>query len=148
MDNLERMLRRWSEAHLIDSGTADRILQFEAENGKGRRWPAILAVSFGTLMLCAGVLLFVASHWDELAPDSRFLLILGLVAVFHVTAALLARKVPVAGVALHFAGSAALGAGIFLAAQIFNLDEHWPTGLLLWAAGAGLAWIILRQWPQ
>ena len=24
-----------------------------------------------------------------------------------------------------------------LAGQIFNLDEHWPSGILLWAVGAG-----------
>ncbi len=148
MDNLERKLRRWSDAHLIDSATAERILQFERETGKGKRWPAILAVSFGTLMLCAGVLLFVASHWDTLSPASRFSLVLGLVAVFHVTASLLGPKVPAVGVALHVAGTASLGAGIFLAAQIFNLEEHWPSGILLWAIGAALAWMILRQWPQ
>src|SRR5262249_19516001 len=25
---------------------------------------------------------------------------------------------------------------------------HWPGGIMLWALGAVLAWIILRQWPQ
>lgn len=148
MDSLERMVQRWSDAHLIDSSTRERILQFEREADKGRRWPAILAIAFGTLMLCAGVLLFVAAHWDELSPGSRFSLVLFMVAVFHVAASLLGSRVPAVGVALHFAGSAALGAGIFLAAQIFNLEEHWPGGLLMWAIGAVLAWAILRQWPQ
>ena len=42
----------------------------------------------------------------------------------------------------------ALGAGIFLAGQIFNLEEHWPGGLMLWALGAMLALAILRDGPH
>src|SRR5689334_12274289 len=99
-------------------------------------------------MLCAGILLFVAAHWDELAPAQRFALVLSMVAVFHVAAVLLGEKVPAMGVALHVAGTACLGAGIYMAGQIFNLQEHWPGGVMLWAFGAGFAWLILRQWPQ
>src|SRR5262249_40101435 len=43
---------------------------------------------------------------------------------------------------------ACLGAGIYLAGQIFNLEEHWPGGLMLWSLGAIIAWLILKQWPQ
>jgi hypothetical protein len=41
-----------------------------------------------------------------------------------------------------------LGAGIFLAGQIFNMAERWPAGVLLWAAGAWLAWWLLRHQAQ
>ena len=149
MADLERQLERWVEAQLIDPLAAGRILEFERAAPKERlRWPAILAIGFGTLMLCAGILLFVAAHWDEISPAQRFTLVLGLVAVFHVAAGLLSSKVPNIGVALHFAGTVCLGAGIFLAGQIFNLEEHWPGGVMLWALGAILAWLVLRQWPQ
>lgn len=49
---------------------------------------------------------------------------------------------------LHGVGTVALGAGLFLAGQLFHLEAHWPLGLLLWAIGAGLGWALLRQWPQ
>jgi uncharacterized membrane protein len=52
------------------------------------------------------------------------------------------------GLALHAIGTVALGGGIFLAGQIFNLQEHWPGGILLWAIGAVLTWIVLRDWLQ
>jgi len=71
-----------------------------------------------------------------------------MVAIFHIAAGLSASRVPVMGTGLHFAGSVALGAGVFLSGQIFNLQEHWPGGILLWAAGAVIAWLVLRQWPQ
>src|SRR5262245_58293487 len=145
----EKDLERWVEARLIDASTAERIREFEQDSGRKRlRWPAILAIGFGALMLCAGILLFVASHWDELSPAQRFSLVLAMVAVFHVAAVLLGSKVPAMGVALHVAGTATLGAGIYMAGQIFNLQEHWPGGLMLWSLGAVIAWLILRQWPQ
>lgn len=148
MDNLQTRLERWRAAQIIDSSTVERILEFEDSNRQKRRWPMILSIGFGTLMLCAGVFLFVAAHWDDLSPSARFELVLGLVAVFHVAASLLSSKVPSVGIALHVAGTAALGAGIFLAGQIFNMQEHWPGAILLWAIGAVLAWLILRHWPQ
>lgn len=145
----EKDLERWVDAHLIDPLTADRIREFENDSGKKRwRWPAILAISFGALMLCAGILLFVAAHWDELPPWQRFSLVLAMVAVFHVAASVLGEKVHSIGIALHAAGTASLGAGIYMAGQIFNLQEHWPGGLLLWSLGAVIAWLVLRQWPQ
>ncbi|HET7873569.1 MAG TPA: DUF2157 domain-containing protein, partial [Terriglobales bacterium] len=149
MADLEKQLQRWIDARLIEAAAAGRIRQFEEESGKGRlRWPAMLAVGFGALMLCAGILLFVAAHWDEYSPLQRFSLVLAMVALLHVSAGLLGTKVPAIAVALHCAGTAALGAGIFLAGQIFNLEEHWPGGVMLWALGATLAWLVLRQWPQ
>jgi uncharacterized membrane protein len=145
----EKYLERWVDAHLIDPLTADRIREFENASDKKRlRWPAVLAVSFGALMLCAGILLFVAAHWAELAPGQRFALILFMVAVFHVAASILGEKVPSIGIALHTAGTASLGAGIYMAGQIFNLQEHWPGGLMLWSLGAVIAWLVLKQWPQ
>jgi uncharacterized membrane protein len=49
---------------------------------------------------------------------------------------------------LHAVGTAALGGAIFLGGQIFNMQEHWPTGILLWAIGALAGWWMLRAWPQ
>jgi len=146
---LDKDLRRWLDAQLIDAVTADRIRKFEKESQQERlRWPALIAIAFGVLLLCAGVLLFVAAHWDKLSPGQRFALVAGMVAVFHIAAGLSAGKVPAMGTGLHFAGTIALGAGVFLSGQIFNLQEHWPGGILLWTVGAVIAWLILRQWPQ
>lgn len=145
----DKDLERWVEARLIDPPTAERIREFEKDSSKKKlRWPAILAIGFGALMLCAGILLFVAAHWDDLAPGQRFSLVLAMVAVFHVAAVVLGQKVPAMGIALHVAGTTCLGAGIYMAGQIFNLQEHWPGGLMLWSLGAVAAWLILRQWPQ
>jgi uncharacterized membrane protein len=146
----EKLLDRWAGAGLMDAGVADRIRAWEAEQEKsgGLRWPVLLAVSFGGILLGAGVLLFVAAHWDDLSPASRFSLVLLMVAVFHVAGALFAEKFAALATAMHAVGTIALGAGIFLSGQIFNLQEHWPGGVMLWAAGAWIAWALLRDWTQ
>src|ERR1700704_5882651 len=148
-DQLEQKLGRWTEASVIDGATADRIRAFETSHESHKaRWPVVLAIVFGSIMVGAGILLFVAAHWDDLSPAQRFLLVVTMIAVFHIAAGALMPRLRVLGIALHAVGTVALGAGIFLTAQIFNLQEHWPGGIMLWAAGAVGAWAILRQWPQ
>lgn len=73
---------------------------------------------------------------------------MSLVALFHAAGALSIDRFPPLASALHAVGTVCLGAGIYLAAQIFNLQEHWPSGVLLWAIGACVAWALLRDWPQ
>ena len=148
-DHLEQKLQRWVEATVIDGSTADRIRAFESSHESHKtRWPVVLAIVFGSIMVGAGILLFVAAHWDDLSPAQRFLLVLMMIAGFHLAAGALMARLKVLGIALHAIGTVALGAGIFLAGQIFNLQEHWPGGVLLWAIGAVLAWALLRDWVQ
>jgi len=143
-------LKRWVEAGLVDAGTAARIRDFEAAAGglmrQGRL--ALIVFGFGALLLMAGILLFVAAHWDALPPGGRFALVLALVAALHAGGALATRASPALAATLHAAGTAALGAGIFLAGQIFHMAEHWPAALLLWAFGAAIGVYLLRDWPQ
>jgi uncharacterized membrane protein len=148
--NIDSLLSRWTRAAVIDQETADRIRAFEeARAGPGRiRWPIWIASAFGAILVGSGVLLFVSAHWDAIGPGSRFALVSLMVAVFHVAGALLTERAAAVAVALHGVGTLALGAGIFLSGQIFNLDEHWPGGFMLWALGAALAWIVLRHAPQ
>ena len=143
-------LSRWSDAGLIDHATADRIRAFEqAHAGQSRlRWPIVVALAFGALMLAGGVLLFVAAHWDALSPSQRFLLVLLMVGSFHVGGTLAGDRFPAMSETLHAIGTVALGAGIALSGQIFHLDEHWPGGVMVWALGAGLAFVLLRDTSQ
>ena len=146
----ESSLRRWVEAGLLDEAAAARIRAFESERpgGPALRWPAWLALGLGGLLLAAGILLFVAAHWDGLGPGQRFALVLAVVGGLHLAGAFASDRSPGLAVALHACGTAALGGGIFLSGQIFHLQEHWPGGVLLWVIGAGAGWALLRHWPQ
>ncbi len=99
------------------------------QGGCRLRWPAWLALGLGGLLLGAGILLFVAAHWDGLGPAQRFLLVVLTVGGLHLAAAFAADRSPGLSVALHACGTVALGGGIFLSGQIFHLQEHWPGGL-------------------
>lgn len=146
----EPHLLRWQQAQLIDDAQAHAIRAFESRQpqAQGISWPVLMALAMGALMLGAGVLLFVAAHWETLSPGGRFSLVILLVAVFHVAAAWVAPRFEALSVALHAVGTVALGAGIFLAGQIFHLQTNWYNGFLLWGSGAALGFGLLRQWPQ
>jgi hypothetical protein len=146
----ETILNRWQADGLVDALTAERIRKFESgrPENQGLHWPTILAISFGGLMLGAGVLLFVAAHWDQLSPAQRLVSVVLLVAAFHILGAFTSDEFPNLATVFHAVGTVALGAGIFLAAQIFNLSEGWAGGVLLWALGAMLGWAIRRDWVQ
>jgi uncharacterized membrane protein len=167
MREWEPALERWRNANLIDTAAAERIRAFEAsrtpdvksevateaaapdQRAPGLRWPAIVALVFGGLMLAAGLLLFVAAHWDNMSPAGRFTLVVAMVAVFHGAGVFSsARNGENFATVMHGLGTAALGAGIFLAGQIFNLQAHWPSGVMLWAAGAWIGYALRRDWVQ
>jgi uncharacterized membrane protein len=148
-DQIEDKLRQWLDAGVIDVDVAGRIRTFETSvESTGRRWPVVFAIAFGSIMVAAGILLFVAAHWEDLSPTQRFLLVVTMIAGFHLSAGALMPRMRALGLALHAVGTVALGGGIFLAGQIFNLEEHWPGGILLWAIGAVLSWLVLRDWLQ
>jgi hypothetical protein len=147
---LEPSLERWVEAQILDRPQADRIRQFESEQLPRRRarWPVIVAVAFGGIMLASGVLLFVSAHWDEMSPVQRMALLVLAVGAFHVGGALSLERFRALGITLHAVGTVALGGAIAVAGQIFNMQEHWPAAVLLWAVGAIAGWLLLRDWPH
>jgi uncharacterized membrane protein len=146
----EGHLDRWTNAGLLDADSAGRIRAWETvqSRSQGLSWPVRIALAFGAILLAAGVLLFVSAHWDELSPAGRMSLLVATLAVLHGSGAAVARRFEGLSVALHAVGSVALGAAIALAGQIFNLNEHWPAAVLLWAIGCALAWLLLKHWTQ
>ena len=146
----ETHLDDWIAGGVVDAAMAERVRAFEASRGEHQklRWPILLALAFGGLLVFAGILLVIAAHWDGISPAMRFVLVLLLVAGFHVGGVAAADRFPALATVLHALGTGALGGGIYLAGQIFNMQGDWPAALLLWAVGAWTGWILLRDWPQ
>jgi uncharacterized membrane protein len=67
---------------------------------------------------------------------------------FHAGGAFSLDRFHALGVILHAVGTVALGGAIAMAGQIFNMQEHWPSAILLWALGALGGWLLLGDWPH
>ena len=147
MENAEGYLSRWQSAGLLDEGTAARIREFEAAQEKpaGRQWQVLLALILGGILLGAGVPLFVAAHWDAVSPPVRILLVLSMLVFFHGLALSTRQTFPSFATGMHALGTVSSGAAIALIGQIFNMQEHWPTAVLVWALCAGAGWYLLRD---
>jgi uncharacterized membrane protein len=147
---IEEALQRWSEAGLLDAATPERIRQFEGEREQpaGLRWQVMLALIFGAILLAAGIALFVAAHWDQLSPLSRFVVVMATLVVIHLIAFLAGGRFHWLAIALHGVGTLAAGAAIALVGQIFNIQEHWPAGIFLWALCALAGWWLLGDQVQ
>ncbi len=153
MADIETLLTRWQSAGVLDAEAADRIRAFESESAaadrsSGLRWQGMVALILGTILLGCGVVLFVSAHWDDLGPGARYALVIAMVAVFHLGGAWARADYRGLSTALHAVGTISTGAAIALVGQIFNIQEHWPAAILLWAMAALAGWILLRDEAQ
>ena len=147
MDAAERYLTRWQSAGLLNETTVTAIRNYERLQVRpaGRQWQVLLALILGAILLGAGVLLFVAAHWDAISPLSRMCLTLLTLVFFHGLGIASRDKFPGFATAMHALGTISAGAAIALVGQIFNMQEHWPAAVMLWAACTVVGWLLLRD---
>jgi uncharacterized membrane protein len=150
MSDFEAMLKRWQTAGALDAEVAARIRAWEEQQQKpsGLRWQGMVALILGAMLLACGVVLFVSAHWDEIGPGWRYLLVVGMVTLFHLGGACTRKGFRGFSTALHAVGTVSTGAAIALVGQIFNIEAHWPAAVLLWALAALTGWILLRDEAQ
>jgi uncharacterized membrane protein len=150
MSDFEAMLKRWQTAGALDAEVAARIRAWEQQQQKpsGLRWQGMVALILGAMLLACGVVLFVSAHWDEIGPGWRYLLVVGMVTLFHLAGACTRKGFRGFSTALHAVGTVSTGAAIALVGQIFNIEAHWPAAVLLWALAALTGWILLRDQAQ
>jgi uncharacterized membrane protein len=154
MPDIESYLTRWLAADVVDSATATRIRAYEADfqsaqkRPAGLQWQSIVALILGAMLLAAGVILFVNAHWDEIGQLARFALVLGMVTVFHLAGGIVRQYSNALSTTFHAIGTVSTGAAIALVGQIFNIEEHWPAAILMWAIAAAFGWALLRDQAQ
>ena len=147
MDNPERYISRWHTAGLLDDQTAAAIRTYEQSQQKpaSHQWQVLVALILGGILLGAGVLLFVAAHWENVSPLVRMIMVLSMLVFFHGLGLLVHDRFPGFATAMHAIGTISAGAAIALVGQIFNMQEHWPSAVLLWALCAAAGWLLLRD---
>ena len=71
-----------------------------------------------------------------------------MVSIFHLAGGYVRGDFPGMSTTLHAVGTLSTGAAIALVGQIFNIQEHWPAAVLMWALAALVGWILLRDQAQ
>lgn len=102
----------------------------------------------GGVLIGLGVILFVASNWDELTATVKTgILVLGMILTGYAgfDLAYVRKTYEKTGLALLFVNVLIFGASIFLVAQIYNLPLTFWWGALLWFLGAAFFAYVLRS---
>lgn len=141
---------RWEQEGLITPEQRSGILALYPAPGQGERerFAGTLPI-LGALLVGAGVILWHAANWPKLPAWLKVAEIYTLIlAAYGLGYHLQYRRAdyPRVGQALIFLGALLHGAGIWLVAQIFHIDTHFPNGFLFWGLGViPLAWITRSQ---
>ena len=136
MKQVLNALHELVEAGIIDLSTADRIRHYYEEHSSTRPIPLLVIFGvIGALLTGLGIILIVAYNWELLSP--------GWQTSFALIPILLAQGLVIHGVLRHGVGSTwresssaflvfALGAGLAMISQIFQLPGELPEFLLVW----------------
>jgi len=140
---LRAELGRWQAEGLVDGALAQRILDRYPQTAE-RGWGRIVFSAIGAVLVGLGVILFFAYNWQAIPKSVKLLLVFGAVTAAHGSAMAIARRAEASAAlveGLHVLGTMLFGAGIWLVAQIYHIDEHYPNAFLVWSLGAlALAW--------
>ncbi|MBL4616162.1 MAG: DUF2157 domain-containing protein [Robiginitomaculum sp.] len=147
MKTLQQDLGHWIAEGWVDAGNKDKILQHVANKKSGLNVIAILAI-LGVVLLGFAAISFVAANWAQMDKLFRVGFILATMWVaFGIAAYTLQRKIMVYAHAFGLLGAILFGAGIMLIAQTFNIQAHYPTGVLIWFFGAFATALVINSKP-
>jgi len=131
----------WVREGVVTQAQAQAIRSRYPNAEEAHAWGRIAFAVAGAVLIGLGVILLFAYNWEKIPKYSKLAIIFLSLIAAHV-AALYDRR-PAIRETLHVLGTMLFGAGIWLIAQIYHMNEHYPTGILVWSMGAlTLAWAI------
>jgi uncharacterized membrane protein len=150
-DWLNQESERWTDEQIITAEQATRIRRLYETPASALSWGLLVFFGLGAVIVGLGIILLFAYNWDDIPKAGKLALVFGSLMAAHAAGLWLQAKNdwrPRLGEAFSLLGTMLFGAGIWLIAQIYNIDEHYPNGFLMWALGAlALAWA-LQSVPQ
>jgi len=148
---LTRELPGWVAEGLIGQDAADRIAErYKLAQAAGGRAKLVLVLGIlAALLLGAGVIMFFASNWDKIPRFNKLLIICTALWGSYLSGYYLRfrRDYNIMGDALVLLGTLLFGAGIYLVAQAFNINAHFPNGALLWMLGLVPLAVLMKSKP-
>ncbi len=137
LKKLFREIDIWVEDKIIEPSEADKI---KARYSKQSEYNKLASSIFilGSILVGLGIILFIASNWQQLGKTIKVALIFSLILGFNLLGYYFRfekKNFPKLGEALLFLGAICFGAGIWLIAQIFQISYNYANGLLFWILG-------------
>jgi uncharacterized membrane protein/uncharacterized membrane-anchored protein len=138
---LEQELSSWQLDAIVTPDQAKLIRgRYESadEISERKRSVAVQAL-FGMAAFLFGlaVLLLIGFNWNQLGRELKLVIVLGVVTTTHLGAFRLRQtgKHLALSEVISLLGCLLYGAGIWLVAQAFHLEAHYPDGVWWWAVG-------------
>ncbi|MFC3072689.1 DUF2157 domain-containing protein [Shinella pollutisoli] len=142
---LERDLRHWTAAGLLDAPTAARLLK-EYDSRESAFSVGRVLMIIAALLVSAAILLLVASNWEAIPRLARLVGIVGLIwGAYLAGGLLLARGAGRLAAAFLVIGTLAFGGAIALVGQMYHLSGDATQAMLVWFAGAVAAALLFRS---
>jgi len=141
---LQQQIADWAGEGLID-GTQARALRARYPLQTGAGWGRLILSTLGAVIFGLGVILLFAYNWAEMHKFTKLGVIFTSLAGAHAAGLWLRRPGHplIASEGLHALGTMLFGAAIWLVAQIYHIEEHYPNALLIWGIGAlAMAWAL------
>ena len=138
---LLKELDLWVQEGLIDDVQAGAIRGRYPTDEQAGTWGRVAFAVSGALLIGLGVILLFAYNWEKMHKFAKLGVVF--VALISVHGAGLFVKRRATQETLHVLGTMFFGSGIWLVAQIYHINEHYPTAFLVWGLGAlSLAWVL------
>jgi uncharacterized membrane protein len=138
---LLKELDLWVQEGLIDDVQAGAIRGRYPTDEQAGTWGRVAFAVAGALLIGLGVILLFAYNWEKMHKFAKLGVVF--VALISVHGAGLFVKRRATQETLHVLGTMFFGSGIWLVAQIYHINEHYPTAFLVWGLGAlSLAWVL------
>ena len=133
-------VERWAREGVIDTSQLQSIKSlYPQQIKKSQPWALVIFSGIGAVIIGLGIILLFAYNWDKMSKYAKLAIVFGSLIFSHIigiTLFLRTQRFKGIGEAVCLLGTMLFGAGIWLIAQIYHIEEHYPNAFLLWAIGA------------
>ena len=141
---LHSQIQDWVRLGIIDAACGESITKLYPPQKSSRSWALLIFSGLGAVVIGLGVILLFAYNWDKMDKFAKLATVFGSLILAHlagVSIFTMTERFKGLGESLCLLGTMLFGAGIWLVAQIYHIEEHFPNAFLFWGMGAFLmAW--------
>src|SRR5215210_6198252 len=134
-------LNVWRQNEIVSEQQTQRIADLYEGAGelaeRGRSRAVFVLMSAAATLVGLAALLLVGYNWEDLSRSTKLVTVLGTIAATHGFGFSLRYRKKATGLSetVFFLGCLFYGAGIWLVAQAYHINSHYPDGMWWWAVG-------------